>query len=97
MSDRSSLTETSVVVAVWYTLRSVASRAGTSWVMTYLQQVIAFLRSSLDEARQLFGSPGNKFEEGLDISIRVAVGHRDSPDEFTPDVVHHFSKRESST
>jgi hypothetical protein len=43
MSERSSPTETSVIVAIWHMLRSAASETGSSWVMTHLRRATALL------------------------------------------------------
>ncbi len=43
MNERSSPTETSVVVAIWDMLRSAASETGSSWVMTHLRRATALL------------------------------------------------------
>lgn len=50
MSDRSSATETSVVVAIWHTLRSAVSKTGNSWVMTHLQPITALLRRAVQSS-----------------------------------------------
>jgi hypothetical protein len=43
MSERSSPTETSVIIAIWHMLRSAASETGSSWVMTHLRRATALL------------------------------------------------------
>jgi hypothetical protein len=43
MSERSSPTETSVIVAFWHMLRSAASETDSSWVMTHLRRATAML------------------------------------------------------
>jgi hypothetical protein len=47
MSERSSPTETSVIVAIWHMLRSAASETGNSWVMTQLQPITALLTGAV--------------------------------------------------